>query len=433
MVQNPEKTADGIRTQGGSYLVNRKHIIIRKPSETCVADIQERAVAAGQILNGRNIALYGMAALTDDPEDPARQHLAPNATLINEGIIEIYLDEMVKAYKDQIQKNMEDTSRLYRFVKCFAMAAGKNSMVINEGIIRIHFDQEGDTPVYGETLLCGEQSTIINNGTIELTGRGTFATQARAIAVPADNVTIINNGSIKVDIDQSSTVRVLATTGKGGAILNFGDIDVTSSGRLMTIGRFADTQVLNAGTVNIDFKAHFIEQKVSFLFQSYPLACGIYEHCMPNENLLPPLVNSGTINVKIEGSEHSTDRAVAFGIYSEMVGEEKQIHKFENPGEIHVTSSGPYALLTAELGCNVQSAKDCPYDIRIGEWNTTARDFAKTRDLIVCKSGRVDLSDAVFRVDGNACTFRAEELVTQTDEGKEEGNTFIIKESVKKC
>ncbi len=426
MIQNPEKTTDGIRADAGAYLVNYKHIMIKEPSKTCVADIQERAVAAGQILNGRNIALYAMAALTDDKNDPERQHLAPNVTLINEGIIEIYLDEMVKAYKDQIQANKDDTAHLYRFVKCFAIAAGKNSLIVNEGIIRVHFDQENaDTPVYGETLLAGEGSTIINNGTIELVGKGTFATQARAIAVPADNVTIVNNGEIKVDIEKTSTVRVLATTGKGGSIVNYGKIDVTSSGRLMTIARFADTHVINAGKVNIDFKAHFIEQKVSFLFQSYPLACAIYEHCMPNESILPPLINSGEINMKLEGSKESTDKAVAFGIYSEMVGEEKQVHRFENTGTISVTSTGPYKLTTAELGCNIQSAKDYPYDIQIGEWKTSAREFADTRDLILCKSGRVDLSDADFMIEGGG-SYTAQDLVVQTEEGKEAKDTFVI-------
>ncbi len=430
MIQNPEKTTDGIRTSAGSYLVNKKHIVIGKPTATCVADIQEKAVAAGQILNGRNIALYGMAALTDDAEDPKRQHLAPNATLINEGIIEIYLDEMVKAYKDQIQANKDDTSRLYRFVKIFAIATGKDSMIVNEGIIRIHFDQEDeDTPVYCETLVAGEKSTIINNGTIELTGRGTFATQARAIAVPADNVTIINNGNIVADIERTSTVRLLATTGKGGSIANYGQIDVKSSGRLMTIARFADTHILNAGKVNIDFNAHFIEQKVSFLFQSYPLACGIYEHCMPNESLLPPLINSGEINIMLHGSEESTDKAVAFGIYSEMVGEEKQVHRFENTGKINVTSDGPYELTTAELGCNIQSAKDYPYDIKIGEWNTANRDFAKSKDLILCKSGRVDLSEAVFTIEGGSGTYTAQDLVAQTDAGRETNDTFVISEA----
>ncbi len=427
MLENLEQTNDGIRTSTGTYLVNKKHIIIRKPSKTCVADIQEVAAAGGQKLNGRNIALYGMAAVEDDENDPDRQHFAPNATLINKGIIELYVDEMVEAYKDKIKENKDDDARPYNFVRCYAMVAGKNAMIVNEGIIRVHFDQKDEeTPLYGLSLACNEGSTVINNGTIELLGKGSFATQARVMAIPADNVSIINNGKIKVDIEKTSTVRVLATTGKGGSIANYGDIDVTSSGRLMTIARLADTHILNAGRVNIDFKAHYVVQKVSFLFQSDPLACAIYEHCLPNEKLIPPIINSGEINVKVEGSEQSTDKAVAFGIYSEIVGEEKQVHRFENTGSITVTSSGPYKLTTAELGCNIQSSKDYPYDIKIGEWRTSSRDFADTKDLILCRSGRIDLSDAEFSIEGGSGQLSAKDLICQTDEGKEAGDTFVI-------
>ncbi|MCR5509201.1 MAG: hypothetical protein K6F34_11010 [Lachnospiraceae bacterium] len=432
MAQDLEKTTEGLRAGSGAYIVNTKHIIINKPAKDCVADIQEVSAAGGQTLSGRNIALYGMAAVEDDEKDPDRQHFAPNATLINKGIIEIYLNEMVKAYKDQIKEGKDDNVRPYNFIRVYAMVAGKKSMIVNEGIIRVHFDQEDeDTPVYGLSVASGEGATVINNGTIELDGKGSFATQARVMAIPADNVAIINNGKISVNIEETSTVRVLATTGKGGSIANYGEINVTSSGRLMTIARLADTHILNAGKVNIDFKAHFVTQKVSFLFQSDPLACAIYEHCLPNEKPVPPIVNTGEINVKLEGNEHSTENAVAFGIYSEIVGEEKQVHRFENTGTINVSSTGPYDLITAELGCNIQSSKDFPYDIKIGEWNTTARDFAATKDVILCRSGRVDLSDAAFTIKGGSGTYKAEDLIAQTNGGKEAGDTFVITGSEK--
>jgi hypothetical protein len=426
-LENLEKTTDGIRTGSGSYLVNRKHIVVGKPSKTCVIDMQEVGSEAAQGMTGRNIAIYGMAAVVDSENDPSIVHLAENVTMINEGIIEIYLNEMVEAYKDQLKANKDDTSKLYNFIRCYAMGAGKNSLLINEGIIRLHIDQEDeDAPVYVLTMSGGEKSTVINNGTIELTGKGTFSSQLRAMTVHANDPTIINNGLIKIDVAESSTVRVLATTKLGGSISNFGEIDVTSSGKIMTIGRMADTHVLNAGKMNIDFKAHFVEQKVSFLYQSDPLACAIYEHCPPGLKIthIPPVVNTGEINILLEGSEASTDRAVAFGIYTEMIpgGEHTQVHRYENPGTIKLTTSGPYKLVTAELGCNYQCPKDLPYDIKIGTWNTDARDFANTKDLILCKSGRVDLSEAVFTINGGDGDYKAEDLVAQTDDGE----TFSI-------
>lgn len=426
-LENLEKTSEGIRVGSGSYLVNKKHIIVGKPSKSCVIDIQEVGAEAAKGMTGRNIAIYGMAAVVDSEADPNIVNLAENATLINEGIIEIYLNEMVEAYKDQIKENKDDTSKLYNFIRCYAMGAGKNSLLINEGIIRLHIDQEDEeAPVYVLTMSGGEKSTVINNGTIELTGKGTFASQLRAMTVHANDPTIVNNGLIKIDVAESSTVRVLATTKLGGSISNFGEIDVTSSGKIMTIGRMADTHVLNAGKMNIDFKAHFVEQKVSFLYQSDPLACAIYEHCPPGLKIthIPPVVNTGEINILLEGSEASTDRAVAFGIYTEMIpgGEHTQVHKYENPGTIKLSTSGPYKLVTAELGCNYQCPKDLPYAIKIGKWHTTARDFASTKDLILCKSGNVDLSEAVFEIEGGSGNYKAEDLISQTDDGQ----TFSI-------
>ena len=420
-----------LRAGYGEYCVNRNHILITSPQPGNVADITEQAIAAGQVLNGRNSALYGMAALVDDPENPGRHHLASNATLVNEGIIEIHLSEMVKAYKEQIKSVPEDTNGIYRFIKCFAMAAGKDSMIINNGIIRIYFDQDIDseTPVYGETLLAGENSTIINNGEIHLLGNGSFATQARGIAVPANNMTIINNGKIHLDMERASTIRILATTGLGGTIANYGSIHVKSAGRIMTVARFANTHIINEGDIHIVSMARYIVNKVSFLYQSYPLACAFYEHSLPNKTPVPPIINNGTVTVHLEGSEESTPQAVAFGIYSEMVGKEEQVHRMENTGTIRVTKSGPYDFQVAELGANVQSAKDFPYPIEIGRWRTEVRDFAKTRDLFVCNSGVFDFSHTCLLLEGgtSAAEIVPESVVYQCEAGRMRGDTCVLK------
>ena len=418
-----------VRVGSAGYYVNRDHLVISKPEAGNIVDITEQAIAAGKVLKGRNIVLYALAAFVDDEENPGQQRLAPNATLINEGIIEIHLHDIVEAYKDQVKATPDDPNGTYRFVKCFAMAAGKDSTIINEGTIRIYFDQEKDleTAVYGETLLAGENSTVINNGVIELVGNGSFDTQTRVIALPVDNVTIINNGQIHVNVEKASTVRVLATTGTGGTIANYGSIKINSTGRIMTIARFANTHLINAGDIDIVSRAHFIVNKVSFLYQSYPLACAFYEHSLPNKHLVPPIVNKGSIKIHLEGSEASTPHAVAFGIYSEMVGEEKQVHRMENTGTITVSQSGPYDFLVAELGANVQSAKDFPYPIEIGEWHTTARDFARTRDLFVCSSGLFDFAHTRLTLAGTAPTaIKAEDLVCQREEAARRGDTFRI-------
>ena len=64
-LENLEKTSEGIRVGSGSYLVNKKHIIVGKPSKSCVIDIQEVGAEAAKGMTGRNIAIYGMAAVVD--------------------------------------------------------------------------------------------------------------------------------------------------------------------------------------------------------------------------------------------------------------------------------------------------------------------------------------------------------------------------------
>lgn len=420
-------THESLRTGAGQVCVNNQHILITQPLPGNLADVTERAVAAGKVLVGRNIALYGMAALEEDPESPGQQKLVPNATLINRGVIEIHMKEMVEAFRDKVKKSTEDEEGTYRFVKCFAMAAGKDSLIINEGTIRIVFDHDIDTEtaVYGETLVAGENSTVLNHGRIEIVGNGSFNTQARAIAVPANNTNILNHGDIHLQLDRAATVRVLATTGVGGLIANYGHIYVNSTGRIMTLARFTGTRILNEGSIDIVSRARFIVNKVSFLYQSYPLACAFYEHSLPNQVHMPPIINNGTVKIHLEGSEESTPHAVAFGIYSEMVGMEEQIHHFENNGTITVTKSGPYDFTVAEIGANVQAKKDFPYHIEIGTWRTAARDFAQTKDLFVCGSGHFDFAQ-LHLLDADGAPLPVADkaaLVSQTEEAKEQGFT----------
>ena len=83
-----------VRVGSVGYYVNRDHLVISKPEAGNIADITEQAIAAGKVLKGRNIVLYALAAFMDDEENPGQQRLAPNATLINEGIIEIHLHDI---------------------------------------------------------------------------------------------------------------------------------------------------------------------------------------------------------------------------------------------------------------------------------------------------------------------------------------------------
>ena len=383
-----------LRTQHGNYCVNKDRIVVSSPTGNHVTDLYEQALAATTKLEGINCALFAVAALDPVDDKPGCFRAAPNATLINDGEIEIHIGEVVKAYRDQVKKDARSPEGKYRFIKVYALLAGKDSMVIN-------------------------------NGEIHLIGNGSYNTHIRTMAVPANNMTLLNNGLIHVETERAATIRCMATSGTGGSLTNYGKIHVNAPGRIMTMGRFASTNVLNAGEIDLTSVATFMENKVAFLYQSYPLACAFYEHSLPNKTSLPPIVNSGTVKVHLQGSEASTEKAVAFGIYTELTERDEKLHVYENTGSITVTKSGPYDFQIAEFGINVQQAKDAPFRVKIRRWKTTERDFAATKDLIVCGSGIFDLSEAEFMTpDGKPLP--KENTVWQNKANAERGDTFEV-------
>ena len=413
--------------QHGGYGVNRDHIVASGTEGNFVTDLYEQALAATTKLEGVNLALFGLAALDHVDDKPDCFRAASNVTLVNEGVIDIHVGEVVKKFRSLVKKDARSQEGKYRFIKVFALLCGRDSMVINNGVINVHCDYEldEDCPVYTQVLYGGENSTIINNGEIHVIGNGSFNTHVRTMAVPANNMTLLNNGLIDVTMERAATIRCMATSGTGGSLTNYGKIHVNAPGRIMTMGRFASTNLLNAGEIELTSVATFIENKVAFLYQSYPLACAFYEHSLPNKTPLPPVVNSGTVKVHLKGSEASTDKAVAFGLYSELTDKDEQIHVYDNTGSIIVTKSGPYDFQIAEVGINVQSAKDAPFNIEIHRWKTTKRDFAKTKDLFVCGSGIFDLSKAEFYTsDGEILP--KENVVYQNEENSKRGDTFKV-------
>jgi hypothetical protein len=423
-----ETKNSAIIVKNGSYGVNRDHIVVKGTEGNFVTDLYEQALAATTKLEGVNLALFGLAALDPVDDKPGCFRAAPNATLINEGIIDVYVGDVVKKYREFVKKDARSQEGKYRFIKVFALLCGKDSMVINNGVVNIHCDYELDEecPVYTQVLYGGENSTIINNGEIHVIGNGSYNTHVRTMAVPANNMTLLNNGLIDVTMERAATIRCMATSGTGGSLTNYGKIHVEAPGRIMTMGRFASTTLLNAGEIDLVSVATFIENKVAFLYQSYPLACAFYEHSLPNKTALPPIVNSGTVKVHLKGSEASTDKAVAFGLYSELTDKDEKTHVYDNTGSITVTKSGPYDFQVAELGANVQSAKDAPFNIEIRRWKTKKRDFAKTKDLFVCGSGIFDLTHAEF-LDENGEKLSSENVVFQNEENAKRGDTFEVK------
>ncbi len=417
----------------GGYAVNYGHLDISQPMGINYFEYRHGNIPGQPGVEVKNIALCGLAALEDNPTRPGDKMLASNATLINRGVIDIHFKEIYALYKERKTKSDEPDNYNNDTVRCYAMVAGTDSMLINEGVINVYMDQEIDAEVslYGCAMWANAHSLMINRGEIHFVGNGSWQSYIRGVGSMDSHLQVINEGTITVDLERAYQTRILHTAGQYGSLTNNGLIRVKTSGRIMVLGCLAGTRMTNNGQIEITSIATFLENKVSYHYQFDPLATAMYEHFLPNNLPTCPTVNRGTIKVHLCGTEASGLNAVAFGFYCHQVGTqgETPVHLMINEGNIEVTQEGPVHYNTAEVGVNVQSVGDFPVNVKIGPWKTKARDFAVTHDLFICRSAKFDLSEMELELTGedSSTPMDAKQLVYQLEASKEAKETCEVK------
>lgn len=415
----------------GGYAVNYGYLDISEPAGKNYFEYKHQNIPNQPGVVVKNIALCAMAALEDNPDQPGAKMLAAHATLINRGVIDIHFSKIYALYKERKAQsdNPDDTNN--DTVRCYAMVAGTDSLLINEGTINVYMDQEIDAQVslYGCAMWANAHSTMLNRGAIHFIGDGSWQSYIRGIGSMDSHLQIINDGEITVDLKRAYQTRILHTAGQLGSLTNNGVIRVRTSGRIMVLGCLAGTRMMNNGEIDVTSLATFLENKVSYHYQFDPLATAMYEHFLPNNLPTCPAVNRGTIKVHLVGTELSGPNAVAFGFYCHQVGTngETPVHRMENEGTIEVTQEGPVHYNTAEVGVNIQSVGDYPVNVKIGRWKTKARDFASSHDLFMSRSARFDLAGMDLQLTGAVFGIDKNELVYQLPASREAGETFEVK------
>lgn len=425
------KRHEAIVVGEGGYAVNYGHLDISDPVGKNYFEYKHQNIPNQPGVVVKNIAICAMAALEDNPEQPGSKMLASHATLINRGVIDIHFSKIYALYKERKaqSENPDDTNN--DTVRCYAMAAGTDSLLINEGVINVYMDQEIDAQVslYGCAMWANARSTMLNRGSIHFIGDGSWQSYIRGIGSMDSYLQIINEGDITVDLQRAYQTRILHTAGQYGSLTNNGTIRVRTSGRIMVLGCLAGTRMINNGDIYVTSLATFLENKVSYHYQFDPLATAMYEHFLPNNLPTCPAVNRGTIKVHLKGTDLSGPNAVAFGFYCHQVGTngETPVHRMENEGIIEVSQEGPIHYNTAEVGVNIQSVGDYPVNVKIGRWKTKARDFASTHDLFLSRSAKFDLTDLDLQVTDTAFEFDKNSLVYQLPASQKAGETFEVK------
>lgn len=414
----------------GSYVVNLDHLSIREPE---AENLFVYRYAAGTQFNMsrklQNNVICGLVALTDDPYSPGDKMLAPNATLINKGVIDIHFKELYAAHLRQAAA--QGSSYQVDALRGYAMAAGANSLLINEGVINIYMDHdaEAETTMYCCAMWAEANSQLINRGEIHFYGNGSWQSLVRGVGGVADHLHVTNEGLITVDVERAFQTRVLHTAGMQGSLWNKGRIDVRVAGRIMTLGSVTGTHMVNDGEINVTSLATMVEGKIPYLFSFPPMASGMYEHFRPGTALPAPIVNRGSIRVHLIGSEASGPDAIAFGFYYQMEDKdqgETPVRVAVNEGTVEVTQEGPQQYITGELGVNMQLKEDNPVKLKIETWKTHKRDFAQTHDLFVCQSAQFDFSSLHLVLEEDSAPADKTGLVYQLPAARQKGHTCTV-------
>lgn len=415
----------------GAYAVNEIHLEITNPSEENLFIYRYSAGAQFNISRKlQNNVICGLVALTEDPDSPSDMMLAPNATLINKGTIDLHFKELYAEH----MRNQEQKGNDYHVdaLRGYAMAAGENSVLINEGVINIYMDHDmdADTTMYCCAMWAEANSLLVNKGEIHFYGNGSWQALVRGVGGVANHLQVINEGLITVDVQRAFQTRVLHSAGMFGSLWNKGKITVRAAGRIMTIGSVTGTHMTNDGEIDVTSIATLIEGKIPYLFNFPPMATGMYEHFRPGTLLPSPVVNRGSIRVHLIGSEASGPDAIAFGFYYQMENQdngETPVRILANEGSVEVTQEGPKEYIIAEVGANMQLKTNNPIKFKVDIWKTRKRDFAQTHDLFACHSAQFDFSElTLLSEEGEIQNFNAEDLVYQTPDAKQQGDYCII-------
>jgi hypothetical protein len=426
--------------QKGEYLVNVSHLDVCEPVEQNIFVYRYAAGAQFNVSRKlQNDVICGLVALTEDPNSPGDMMLAPNATLINKGIIDIHFKDLYAAHVSKQQQH-GDTYHVDA-LRGYAMAAGENSVLVNEGVINMYMDQDmdADATIYCCAMWAEANSILINKGEIHFYGNGSWQALVRGVGGVANYMQVINEGLITVDVQRAFQTRILHSAGMFGSLWNKGHIHVKVAGRIMTMGSVTGTHMMNDGEIDVTSIATLIEGKIPYLFNFPPMATGMYEHFRPGDMLPSPIINRGSIKVHLVGSEASGPDAIAFGFYYQMENEdhgETPMRVLANEGIIQVTQEGPKVYTTAEVGVNMQLKTNNPIRLKVKTWKTSNRDFASKHDLFTCHSAQFDFADAkllLTETDKSQSIPDAEQLIYQTPDAQQRGDSckIINKEGLK--
>lgn len=419
--------------QSDVTVVNTKDIVLGESEDDLVFEMTSTILttSGSQVQTTLNCCAMGAAPLTTNPEngmtkvDPDRE--VTHVTLVNRGTITVHTRALVERYKDLVN-TLDDTTRPYVYLRLLVMYAGANSTVINEGKINIYFDHDpsSTSTIYVMGMCGGDNSSLINNGEINFYGNGSIATRLRGMATFGDEISCFNKGTMTADVEICEDSRLITTGGTRSNVINDGIMKMRVPGMALCMTRYKDTNLINNNLVDLTL-VDLPEGYTPVGNGVYPTICALYEPLSGDRQQMPSMVNRGTINVRIEGTERTNPVSQAYGIFCDLMnnkGEQLEVNII-NDGNINLAQSGPVRCWMAEAGFIAKpAAAKAACNIKLGRWRTTLRDFSQTHDLFLARGAKMDFSGGEIMlargedyVDGTCYSVAPEDLFYDAGNG----------------
>ena len=445
---------------------NTGRITVDGTDERALFDYYKADLAQVDPQSNRSLSAFAMAALTEDSHGERYREAGDWAVLTNNGEISMDMAQLLRRYGAGMtapgdmevlpngkQGVREGSGKKYLSLMLWGMLGGCHSTLVNNGRILTRCDTdnpEGTENVFTHPMYVYHRSTMINNGEVIVRGRGNRGINPRGLTSQKHDLTIENNGSILVDVENAYLTRALTVAGFGSTITNRGLVSDQSSGTVFGAGHTGSSTLLNEGRVEVTTMGVLPRQKIGVL-STFAARAGAYAlSATGSDRMLEKLhgklgvqnwngqgiVNRGVVKAQVRDTGVADANSVAAGmLLLDAHLPYNGWYTVQNTGLIHTSSDlrpcegNRFRVNRGELvlNCVHMPEQTFPVRARILDWATELRDFGESRDFILARSDSeepvtLDFSDAklILRPQegycpGTAYKVSAETLVSPMD------------------
>ena len=404
----------------------------------------------------RSLSAFAMAALEEDPHGERYREAGDWAVLTNNGEISMDMAQLLRRYGSEMtapgdmevlpngkQGIREGSGKQYLSLMLWGMLGGCHSTLVNNGRIITQCDTddpEGTENVFTHPMYVYHRSAMINNGEVIVRGRGNRGINPRGLTSQKHDLTIDNNGSILVDVENAYLTRALTVAGFGSTITNRRLVSARSSGTVFGAGHTGSSTLLNEGRVEVTTMGVLPRQKIGVL-ATFAARAGAYAlSATGSDQMLEQLhgklgvqnwkgqgiVNRGVVKAQVRDVGAADANSVAAGVLLlDAHLPYNGWYTVRNTGLIHTSSDlrpcegNRFRVNRGELvvNCVHMPEQTFPVRARIQEWATELRDFGESRDFILARS---DSEEPV------TLNFSDAKLILRPQEGYRPGRTYEV-------